>query len=125
MLLLDLLVGELWAEDVSLLPMQNFIIMLAFGWLAFRVDRWWPIAVTALLGLCVLVRIIGMANPDLSRFAMISALLGFWIVIYLVVLAGVVERWLAGEDSVSGGKTWRRRDQDKSDGHPDGPEAAA
>jgi len=88
---------------------QDFVVMLIFGGLALRADRWWPIAVTALLALCVLNRVIGMANPDLSRFAMLSAGIGFWIFIYTAMLAGVVERRLAREAAVSDGKTWRRR----------------
>lgn len=83
--------------------------MLAFGWLALRADRWWPIAATALLALSVLVHVLAMVNPGLSRFAMLSAILGFWILLYVVVLGGVVERWLAGERAVSDERIWRRR----------------
>ena len=83
--------------------------MLAFGWLAFRTDRWWPIAATALMALCILVRLMGLMNPDLSRFAIMSAVLGFWILLYAVLLAGVAERWLAGEPAVSRTRRWRRR----------------
>jgi len=83
--------------------------MLAFGWVALRYDRWWPIAATALMALCVLVHVIGMANPELSRFARLSAMLGFWILLYIVVLGGVAERWLAGERAVSSDETWKRR----------------
>ena len=83
--------------------------MLAFGWLAFRTDRWWPIAATALMALCILVRLMGLMNPDLSRFAIMSAVLGFWILLYAVLLAGVAERWLAGEPAISHREIWRRR----------------
>ena len=92
--------GVAWnlREVDSIAATQDLVVMLAFGWLALKTDRWWPIAVTALLALCVLARAIGMVNPELSRFAMLSAILGFWILLYIVVLAGVAERWLAGED---------------------------
>ncbi|GAA0870305.1 hypothetical protein GCM10009116_21410 [Brevundimonas basaltis] len=113
-LLLDYLVtrlGVAWSirEVDSIAATQDFVVMLSFGWLAFRTDRWWPIAATASLALCVLVRAIGMVNPELSRFAMLSAILGFWIFLYIVVLGGVAERWLAGERAVSVDRQWRRR----------------
>ena len=103
--------GDYWniRESAPVATTQDFVVMLAFGWLALRTDRWWPIAATALLALCVLIRVIGMANPELSRFAMLSAILGFWILLYTVVLVGVGERWLAGERAVSDTAAWRRR----------------
>lgn len=114
MLLLDSAVskiGDHWnvREAAPVAAAQDFVVMLAFGWLAFRTDRWWPIAATALMVLCVVVRLMGTANPELSRFSMLSAILGFWILLYIVLLGGVLERWLAGEAAVSGGRQWRRR----------------
>lgn len=105
-LLLDYLAGNLgnhWQiRDPYMYSItQDLVVMVIFGWLALRADRWWPIAVTASLALTILVRIMGMSNPDMSRFAMLSAVLGFWLFLYTVVLAGVVERWLAGEAPVS------------------------
>ena len=113
-LLLDYLASRI-SDDLDLREIaplaiaQDFVVLLAFAWLALRTDRWWPIAATASLTLCVLVRVLGMANPELSRFAMLSAILGFWILLYTVVLGGVAERWLAGEQAASGGRQWRRR----------------
>lgn len=114
LLLVDYVVSEagdqLGVRDGDLVPVtQDFILMLAFGWMTLRTDRWWSIVVTASLVLCVLVRIIGMMNPELSTYAMRSAILGFWIVIYMAALAGVVERWLAGEPAASESGTWERR----------------
>ena len=105
-LLLDYLasrLGDVWdiRQIAGVGATQDFVVMLAFGWLALRTDRWWAIAATAVLALCGLVRIVGIANPDLSTFARLSAILGFWILLYVVVLGGIVERWLAGEAPVS------------------------
>lgn len=113
-LLLDYLasmVGEQWQirEIVVFALTLDLAVMLAFAWLALKADRWWPIAVAASLALCVLVRIVGIVNPDLSRFAMLSAALGIWILIYVFTIAGVAERWLAGEPAAADGKTWRPR----------------
>lgn len=113
-LLLDYLVsrvGDQWQirEIVIIALTLDLAVMLAFTWLALRADRWWPIAVTASLALCVLARVIGLMNPELSRFAMLSAVLGFWLLIYIFTIAGVAERWLAGEPAISDSETWRRR----------------
>lgn len=113
-LLLDYLAGNLahhWGfrDPYMYSVTQDFVVMVIFGWLALRADRWWPIAVTASLALTILVRILGMFDPDLSRFAMLSAVLGFWLLLYTVMLAGVVERRLAGETAVSATAVWRSR----------------
>lgn len=105
-LFLDYLVsrlGDVWniRQIAGVSATLDFVVMLAFGWLALRTDRWWPIAATATLALCGLVRLVGLANPELSTFAQLSAILGLWIFLYLVVLGGIVERWLAGEAPVS------------------------
>ena len=122
-LLLDYLATELaihgHIREIHLVALtQDLVVMLIFGGLSLRAARWWPLVVTASLALCVLVRSIGLVNPDLSRFAMLSAVLGFWLLIYTAMLAGVVERRLAGEAAVSAGKTWRRR-------RPPGPHDAS
>ena len=114
MLLLDYVVSEVgdhWRiRDSELVAVtQDVVLMLIFGWLARKADRWWPLAVIALLALVVMVRTMGIASPDLSRYAMESAVLGCWILLYLVVLVSIAERWLAGERAVSGGRMWRRR----------------
>ncbi|HYC97021.1 MAG TPA: hypothetical protein VEB62_03600 [Brevundimonas sp.] len=114
MLLVDYLATTLGAELnirqlASVSVTQDVVVLLVFGWLALKADRWWPIAVTASLALCVLVRVLGLANPELSRYAILSALLGFWILLYVVVLGGAAERWLAGERAVSEDRIWRRR----------------
>lgn len=84
-------------------------LMLIFGWLAFRSDRWWPFVVTAALALIVLVHGLTILAPALSSYAAMSAQVGLWIVIDTALLLGVLERWLAGEKAVSGAAVWRRR----------------
>ena len=85
------------------------VVMLVFIWLSFRSGRWWPLAATPALILCAMVFVLEWLNPDLSRYAAISARIGLWMVVYLALLAGVGERWLAGEKPVSGAAVWRRR----------------
>ncbi|HWQ87258.1 hypothetical protein [Brevundimonas sp.] len=80
---------------------STFAVTLVVIWLAFRSDRWWPFVAAASLTLSVLVDLLERANSGLSRYAAESAQVGLWIVIYLTLLAGVMERWLAGEPAVS------------------------
>lgn len=84
-------------------------LMLIFGWLAFRSDRWWPFVTTAALALIMLVHGLTLFAPDLSAYAAQSAQVGLWLVIDTALLAGVGERWLAGEAAVSRTAVWRRR----------------
>ncbi len=46
---------------------------------------------------------------DVPRYAAQSARLGLWIVVYLSLIAGVAERWLAGDGAGQGVAVWRRR----------------
>lgn len=77
------------------------MITLIVIWLALRSDRWWPLVAAASLTLCVVVELLERMNPGLSEYAAASAQLGLWIVVYLALVAGVGERWLAGERPVS------------------------
>lgn len=89
----------------------DLVLLVIFGWMALTADRWWPLAVTAGLTLCMMVHLLTIISPDLSRYAATSAQIGLWILIDLTLLAGVVERWLAGERSVSSMARWRRAPQ--------------
>ena len=48
-------------------------------------------------GAVALVFVLEWAKPGLSLSAAISAQSGLWFLVYLSLLAGVAERWLAGE----------------------------
>lgn len=98
-------VGQAYVSDLG----RDVAVALVFGWLALRADRWWPIAVTAGVALSALVQLMGMVTPALPRYAVLSALLGLWILIYTLMIVSVAERWLAGERAVSGTAVWRRR----------------
>lgn len=73
-------------------------ILLTFGWLWFRSDRWWPAVVAAGFGLIVLAHILRLLGAGLSHYAMVSAIVGVEYVTDLALLFGVWERWLAGEE---------------------------
>lgn len=83
--------------------------MIIFLWLAFTGNRWWLLAASAALVLCSLVALVGFVHPDVSHYAAASAQIGLWMVVYLTVIAGVGERWLAGEPPVGATLIWRRR----------------
>ncbi len=80
---------------------------LVFGWMAATGRRWWPLAMTGVMALTVLVHVAAFADPTMSRYADISARIGLGILMGLTLLAGVGERWLAGEAPVSAGARWR------------------
>lgn len=84
--------GFFWAAMVL-----DCVRLLIFGWLAFRSNRWWPLVVTAALGLMVLAHSIRLLDPGLSQLALASAAVGLGYVIDLALLLGVWERRLAGE----------------------------
>lgn len=82
------------------LAVGRLVLALIFGWLAFRSPRWWPLAVTASLVLILLAHLLTIITP-ISYNAGASARVGLWLLVYVVVLAGVAERWLTGETPVS------------------------
>lgn len=85
------------------------VITLIFIWLSFRSARWWPLVATPALMLCVMVFVLEWLNPDLSRYAAGSAHVGLWGLVYLALLAGAAERWLAGESPAGAAAVWWRR----------------
>ncbi len=80
---------------------SEIVVATIFAWLAFRSERWWVLVAFAALMLCVLVFVLEWTGPGLSEYAGISARGGLWFVIHLALVAGVAERWLAGEGAVS------------------------
>lgn len=99
------------ADGQAAAAASTFVAALVVIWLAFRSDRWWPLFAAASLTLCVLTHFMEWMTPGLSRYAAESAQVGLWIVVYLSLLAGVVERRLAGEPAVSATAVWRSRRQ--------------
>ena len=96
------------AGERTVVAASAFVVATVFVWLSLRSGRWWPFVTAAALVLCVMVFFLEWLNPGLSSYAAVSAQLGLWIVAYLALLAGVGERWLAGEDAVSPAAAWRR-----------------
>ena len=91
----------------QMVAVAELVVTLIFVWMAFTSDRWWTLVTSAALALCALVFVLEWANPGLSLSAAISAQSGLWFLVYLSLLAGVAERWLAGEKAV--GDTASRR----------------
>lgn len=98
------MVGRLQADHA----VEDVLLMLVFGWLALKGDRWWPLAMTAAMALTVLVHVSMVLVPDLDRRADVAARLGLGVLTALSLLLGVFERWLAGERPVSERVRWRR-----------------
>lgn len=81
--------------------LEEIALVLIFGWLSVRSTRWWPLMTTAGLVLVLLVNGAPLIEPSLSSRDIASAQIGLWFLVDLTLLAGVFERWLAGERPVS------------------------
>lgn len=80
---------------------ETGVLAPIFGWLAFRSARWWPLVATAGLLLVLLLRVVTLVDARLAQTDIGSAGVGLWYLIDLTLLAGVFERWLAGEAPVN------------------------
>lgn len=114
-LLLDSLVSSvLFRWDIDQIYPNAMVkegaCLVVIGWLAFRSERWWPIAMTAALCLVILTYVLRLLDPALSHFAAASARVGLAYLIDLILLIGVFERWLAGEPAVAPA-AWAEADQ--------------
>lgn len=85
----------------DVIGLSEIVAATIFARIAFTSRRWWVLVAFAALMLCVLIFLLEWTRPDLSEYAAISARLGLWFVIHLALMAGVAERWLAGEGAVS------------------------
>lgn len=112
MLLFDYMVSGLiyrtWNHLFVLQVAQDALLLTIFGWLALKGSRWWAAVVSGALALILVVHALT-AMEIIARYAVLSARMGLWLLIYSTLLAGIGERWLAGERPVSEGRGWRRR----------------
>ena len=98
------MVGDVYIDSM----IEDSLALTVFGWLTFRRDRWWLFVATAALALTVLVHVLTIVT-DISWDAAVSARVGLGLVTYVALLAGVGERWLAGERPAGDAAIWRRR----------------
>jgi hypothetical protein len=97
--------GPVMVGDAAL----DIAMTLFFAWLALTRERWWPLVMTGTMVLTLLVHASMLLFPHLDTYSDLSARIGLGILSSLILLAGVFERWLAGERPVSDLTTWRRR----------------
>jgi hypothetical protein len=93
--IVDWRLGELEAGIAG----TQMVLLAIFAGIGVRSERWWPLAATACLVLLIMVHLLTLLTP-LSIFAAMSARVGLWLLLHVIVLAGVAERWLAGEGAV-------------------------
>ncbi len=89
-------IGDVYVDSI----IENSLVLLFLGWLALRSDRWWPFVATAAMSLIVVVHICTIVT-DISWDAAVSARVGLNLLLYVALLGGVAERWMAGEARVS------------------------
>lgn len=110
MLICDYILTALAAGSAGAVPIMAAsaaVITPIFIGLALRSDRWWPFVTAAALVLLVMVNLLEWTTADLSRYAAESARLGLWILVYLGLIAGAAEHWLAGDRPARGMAPWR------------------
>ncbi|RZJ03964.1 MAG: hypothetical protein EON89_09645 [Brevundimonas sp.] len=109
-LLFDYLTSSLiyrsWTHLFPLQVAQDVLMLVVFILLAVRGVRWWPAVTVGALALIVTVHLLTVMAP-IGRDAVLSARMGLWFLVYATLLAGVMERWLAGERPVSEARRWR------------------
>lgn len=94
----------LWAE-----ALLDFIFLIGLVWLALRRERWWPLVAAALQIMVILLYFITMAVPGFSIRSGVVASQVLGILALYCLLAGVLERVLAGEAPASASAVWTRR----------------
>lgn len=87
----------------------NYVLLLIFGWLCFRSDRWWPFLMTTAIGLTVAVDVAGLLSSAISSWGAASARIGIGYLADLTLMLSVFERWLTGEPP-AGRAAWARAD---------------
>lgn len=90
-------IGDLIVNDA----VNDLALAIFFSWLALRRERWWPLFVASVMILTVLVHVVTFLVPTLGEYENVSARIGLGIALGLGLIAGVGERWLAGERPVS------------------------
>jgi len=84
--------------DLLLFDAVADVALLAiFLWMSLTGDRWWPFLAAAAMFLTDVVHAAMTLIPELDTRADLSARLGLTLLSVLALLAGVGERWLAGE----------------------------
>lgn len=89
--------------------LESCIDLLAFGWLCFRSNRWWPFVVAVATALGLLVHAIAWIDPNFSEMEAFSAQVGLGFLIDLILLLSPLERRLAGE-APAGPAAWAAAD---------------
>jgi hypothetical protein len=99
----------MWERNGIDLPrkIDDSVRLLVFVWICFRSDRWWPFLMTAGLALMVLVDVVVVLDPAVSRVGAVSAQVGLGYLVDLTLLFSVCERRLAGEEP-AGRAAWAR-----------------
>lgn len=92
----------------------DMVLLIIYVRMSLTGDRWWPFGAVAAMFLTMMVHLAMMLVPELDVRADLSARMGLTLFVVLAILAGVGERWLAGERPVCQPSTWGRRSVRKS-----------
>ncbi|WP_029416630.1 hypothetical protein [Brevundimonas bacteroides] len=79
------------------LPLNDLACVAVLLWMAFRFDRWWILAAAAAHLLLIVVHISVLSDPSLDMRVYVASRWVFGVIGLYALLAGALERWLAGE----------------------------
>ncbi len=88
------------------LPLNDALLLAALVWMGLKFDRWWILVAAAAQLLVMLAHISVLGDPSLDMRVYVGSRWVFGILGLYALLAGVGERWLAGERPVDG-RLWR------------------
>lgn len=97
--------GDLLIYDAA----ADLVLLVIFIWMALKGERWWPFAAAAAMFLTLMVHLAMVLVPELDTRADLSARMGLTLLLVTALLAGVGERWLAGEQAVCKPGEWESR----------------
>lgn len=97
--------GDLLIYDAA----ADLVLLVIFIWMALKGERWWPFAAAAAMFLTLMVHLAMVLVPELDTRADLSARMGLTLLLVTALLAGVGERWLAGEQAVCKPGDWGSR----------------
>lgn len=94
-------------------PLDSLMSLATAGlfiWIAMTRDRWWPFLAAGSTLLVLMVQLYDLLAGGIDRRAYISAHIGLMAFLLLTMLAGVLERRIAGERAVfESPQGWRSR----------------
>jgi hypothetical protein len=103
--------GDLLIYDA----VADMVLLIIFSRMAVKGERWWPFGAAAAMSLTLMVHLAMVLIRNWIRGGTCPARMGLTLLLVLALLAGVGERWLAGEQPVCKPGEWGGRGRSASE----------